>query len=66
MTEGEIIQNLDRAKYERVLDLIRRATANGTHVDVAKAIARDWFPLCRIDAKGKIEIVCDGEIERKC
>lgn len=56
-------QSLETAKYERILDLIQRAVANGTASEVAAAIARDWFPLCRIATDGKISFIIgsDGE-----
>lgn len=36
-----------------ILDLIRCAAANGTHKEVAEALALDWNPPYAIDAKGK-------------
>lgn len=54
---AKMVQDIHRAKRDRILDLIRRATANGTHEQVAEAIARDWFPLCSIGPSGLISIL---------
>ncbi len=40
-------------KVEFILDLIRRACANGTHRKVAEALSVDWNPDILIDQKGK-------------
>lgn len=49
-----LLQDIHRAKRDRLLDLIRRATANGTHEQVAEAIARDWNPLCVVGKTGLV------------
>lgn len=35
----------DEAKYEFILDAMRRATANGTHAEVARAVGRRLEPI---------------------
>lgn len=45
-----------QAKYEKLLDLLRRATANGTHVEVAGAIAVNWEPSYYVDGDGKLMV----------
>lgn len=45
--------NLDNEKVGFILDLIRRACANGTHRQVAEVLAYDWNPPIIIDEKGK-------------
>lgn len=60
MTEqapAALIEATNREKRNKLLDLLRRATANGTSEEVADAIAQDWFPLCQIGANGKIEFL---------
>lgn len=42
-----------QAKVNKVLDLIRRACANGTAREVATAIADDWSPAIEIDSDGR-------------
>jgi hypothetical protein len=44
-------------KTEKLLDMIRRASANGTAKEVAAAIAPDWIPIIEIDEQGKAEVV---------
>ena len=53
----KFIENVDRLKYLKILDLMRRATANGTHPEVAEAISKDWHPLVTIQPDGQIEFV---------
>lgn len=53
---AKLMQDIHEAKRDRILDLIRRATANGTHKEVAEAIAKDWMPLVSITSNGEIEI----------
>lgn len=49
-----------QAKVGRLLDLLRRATANGTHQEVAEAIAIDWSPLISFNKDGEISIELDA------
>lgn len=51
---------IDKAKRERLLDMLRRATANGSHQEVAAAIVLDWFPLLQIEPNGNIKILIGG------
>jgi hypothetical protein len=53
------LDKIKAAKYAKILDLMRRATANGTHEEVARAIAEDWFPLMRVDEKGVLSFKID-------
>ena len=50
-------QFIEHMKIEKLIDLLRRATANNTHKEVAVAIAKDWNPLFKVNEKGKIEII---------
>jgi hypothetical protein len=50
-----------QAKVTKLLDLMRRATANGTHRAVAEAIARDWEPRMAVDREGTISILIEAE-----
>ncbi len=60
------MDEFQEAKRTRLLDLLRRATANGTHQEVAEAIARDWNPAFVVDTKGKITIkVSDSSSTRE-
>lgn len=52
-----LLEDIHRAKRDRILDLIRRATANGTHQEVAEALARDWTPLITINKLGQVVIM---------
>jgi len=52
----------EAAKYAMLLDMLRRATANGTHEKVASTILADWFPMCTVDAHGRVGVkLSDGE-----
>lgn len=53
---GRSSRDVERAKIERLLDLLYRATANNTHRQVAEALAVDWCPLVKIEENGKIRI----------
>lgn len=46
----------DEAKYEFILDAMRRATANGTHAEVARALAADWNPSFEIGKDGSVTV----------
>lgn len=50
------MDEFQQAKRAKLLDLLRRATANGTHQQVVDAIMPDWCPAFKVDAKGKITI----------
>lgn len=54
---------LETAKVNRLLDLMRRATANGTHREVAEAIARDWNPAAHVDPAGKVHFIGGAETQ---
>jgi len=48
----------DQLKRKKLSDILRRLLANpGTVPDVVEQIAMDWFPVFRIDEKGRTEIV---------
>ena len=51
---SDFLKKVEHSKYEKLLDLMRRATANGTHSEVAAAVSADWHPLTIIDAEGNI------------
>ena len=51
------VKKVEYEKSKKLLDLMRQATANHTHVEVAMVVAKDWHPIIVIDADGKIEIV---------
>mgnify|MGYP001606648243 CR=1 FL=1 len=51
------LNKVELRKQEELLDLMRRATANGTQVEVATAVAKDWHPIIVVDADGKINFV---------
>lgn len=53
---AKLVEDIHRAKVARILDLIRRATSNGTHAEVAEALARDWSPLCVIGTMGQVSV----------
>lgn len=53
----ELLAAIHKAKRDRLLDLIRRATANGTHAEVAEAIARDWQPICQVGPTGGVTVL---------
>lgn len=46
-------------RYEKLLDLIRRACANGTAKEVAAAVAVDWIPTIEIDGNGKATVLVE-------
>lgn len=46
----------DEAKYEFILDAIRRATANGTHTEVARALSADWNPAFQVEKDGSVTV----------
>jgi hypothetical protein len=48
---------LHQAKVDKILDLIRRACANGTAREVAEALANDWSPTIEIDANGRTTFI---------
>jgi hypothetical protein len=46
---------LDRAKRDKLLDIIRRVIANPENAkEAADEIAQDWFPMIKVDARGAI------------
>lgn len=50
--------DIDREKREKLADIIRRATANPSNVaEVADEIARDWYPMIKIDPQGRRSFV---------
>ena len=51
-----MIGAIEKMKLDKVLDLMRRATANGTHKEVAAVIAAHWNPPVSIMADGKMVI----------
>ena len=51
------MDNFLTLKEEKLLDLIRRACANGTAREVAVGIAVDWCPTIEIDENGKASVV---------
>lgn len=55
------LETIEKAKLAKLLDLIRRAAANGTSVEVAEAILQDWYPKCRVDPHGRVEILLGEE-----
>ncbi len=52
-----LFQEIENAKHRKLLDLLRRASANGTLYEVVAAIAKDWDPPTRIDGQGNLSIV---------
>lgn len=47
----------DQIKEDRLLDIIRRVIANSENAkEVAHEIAKDWFPVWRVDPDGKFNI----------
>ncbi len=44
------------AKRAMLLDMLRRATANGSHKEVAETILADWFPMLTVDSAGRVGI----------
>jgi hypothetical protein len=51
------IEEFEKMKRDRLLDIIRRVLANpGEAKRVAEVLARDWTPMWTVDGKGKISI----------
>lgn len=57
-----LIDEFEQVKRATLLDLLRRATANGTHVQVADVIARDWTPRGRINPDGSLTVILRGTL----
>lgn len=54
----EFLERMEKFKREKLLDIIRRVTANpGNAEDAANAIALDWFPKFQVKPDGKIDLV---------
>lgn len=53
----DLLDRFKEAKRARLVDLIRRAAANGTAEEVAAAILPDWSPTTRIRPDGSIEVL---------
>lgn len=48
--------DMDKAKHDRLLELIQQAVKNPSSAkSVATEIAKNWFPLCKVDPKGNVE-----------
>jgi hypothetical protein len=52
---------IEQAKREKLIDLLRRATANGSHHEVAEGILLDWNPLIDVDHQGNITVLIGGK-----
>lgn len=56
--QGMLVVDADRIKREKLQDIMRRIIANPSNIDeVVDQVAMDWFPMVRVDPKGRIEIV---------
>lgn len=59
---GARLDEANKLKHEKLLDIIRRVIANPQHAkDAVDEIAIDWFPVFRVDQKGNFTIIVGSD-----